>query len=153
MPRSLVYASGRRPPDRERFGEGGRAGELPADGYLDKLVKYIPAEVIAFFTPIAAFIGSNEGPIAVIAALGAVGTVMWTYGSAIREKVPRDQRPRWYSYVIAVLAYAAWALGISVGLRELFDLSDEWAGVILAAAVLLLPGFDLILSSRATTGQ
>ena len=127
-------------------GAGGEPAKLPTDDYLAKLVKYIPAEVIAFFTPIAAFLGDNDGPILVLALAGAAGTLIWIYANSL--KVPREQAARWFTYLLGVLAFAAWALGISSGLRAAVGISDDWAGVILAIAVFILPGLDLAFSGR-----
>ena len=106
--------------------------------------------MIAFFTPIAAFLGSDEGPIAAVAIAGAIGTLIWIYANSAR--VPVEQATRWYTYLIGLLAYFAWSLGISGGARDLVNISDDWSGVILAIAVFLLPGVDLAFSSRRRAG-
>lgn len=76
---------------------------FPADDYLAKLVKYVPAEVIAFFTPIAAFIGTDDGLIATVFVLGALGTLLWVYVSS--RRVPETKRGRWYTYALSLIAY------------------------------------------------
>ena len=119
-------------------------GALPADDYLAKLVKYVPAEVIAFFTPIAAFVGADKGPLVAITVAAAVGTIFWTYVAA--RSVPPAQRPRWYSYVLALVAFGVWAITISTGLRDLIGLSEVWSGVVLGVTVLFVPGIDLLIS-------
>jgi hypothetical protein len=73
-----------------------------------------------------------------------VGTLAVIYGSSLQ--VPAEQRARSYTYFFGLLAYAAWALGISTGFRHLVGLSDDWCGIILAIAALLLPAFDAMLS-------
>lgn len=151
MKRALVYPpAAPAPVGSQRRGVDGTpseradTGKLPPDDYLTKLAKYVPAEVIAFFTPIAALGGDNRGILVFALCVGAVGTVVWLFIFA--RSIPQDQRPRIWSYGLAVVAFGVWALGISSEVREFLGLSDDWAGVILATTVFALPALDLLVT-------
>src|SRR5688572_12273335 len=54
----------------------GDASKRRADGYREKLVKYVPAEVIAFFVPITAALGTDdEGLVIACLIAGAIGAL------------------------------------------------------------------------------
>jgi uncharacterized membrane protein YphA (DoxX/SURF4 family) len=126
MSRTVVYPSS---------GTSRRAavrGDPPPDGYRDKIAKYVPAETLAFFVPIAAQ-ATTDGTRRLILVVGAFGTVLYLF-------LGRKSRP--YFYVLALIAYFAWALGTSDFGAELFGLDDNLSRIILAIAVFLIPGID-----------
>lgn len=115
------------------------------DNYKEKLLKYVPAEVLAFFVPITAFVGGDEkGWLIVIFVVGLVGTLIYLIKANL--EVPPEQRaPRW-NYVLAILAFAAWALATSPATATVFSLNQKSAGIILAVAAFLIPAVDSLLS-------
>jgi hypothetical protein len=128
----------------ERAVEQARQRRMPAeeaDGYKEKLIKYVPAEVLAFFVPVAAFVGSGEdGWLIAIFIVGVIGTL----GILRRNnlQVPVDQRAPWWNYVLAVAAFAAWALATSAATAEVVGLDQKAVGLILAIAAFLIPALD-----------
>jgi uncharacterized membrane protein len=118
------------------------------DSYSDKLVKYIPAEVIGFFVPAYALATKvsglwAQGLVLVLCALGTVGYLM--------IKAPKDAPPRWYFYVLALLSFIAWAIGTSDVLSLLLPSGDPentklMGKLIVAAAVFLIPLIDSLLT-------
>jgi hypothetical protein len=128
--RALVYEPKGAPP----------ADTLQTDDYLSKLVKYIPGEVLAIFTPIAAFLGTDKWQVLVMWSFGAIGVVGWLYLNA--QKVPARQR-RPYAYGLGLIAFVGWAIGVSAPVRHLlWGLSDDWGGIILFGAAFLIPILD-----------
>ncbi|MEO6196102.1 MAG: hypothetical protein ABIS20_24035 [Thermoanaerobaculia bacterium] len=118
------------------------------DSYADKLVKYIPAEVIGFFIPAYALATQVSGHWAQWLVLGlcALGTVGY-----LMIKAPKDAPPRWYFYILALLSFLAWAIGTSDALTNLLqtgnDENTKLVGkLILAAAVFLIPLIDSLLT-------
>lgn len=126
--------------------------DTPRDSYGDKLVKYIPAEVIGFYVPayaLAKQVGTQgngaQGNWAqwVVLALCTLGTVGYLFVRANQEKPPR-----WYFYLLSSLAFLAWALGTSMAGSELFQLenADVLGKLIVTAAVFLIPLIDDLLT-------
>ena len=120
----------------------------PADGYMGKLTKYVPAEVLAFYMPtyqLVPVIVDDETGAALydgwrIFVYGAslAGVLIYAYGRARIEQ----RTLKWYYYILALVAFSAWSLAISdVGERYL-ALPDFAASVILSISVFLVPGID-----------
>jgi hypothetical protein len=124
-----------------------RAADAPAGGdqLPEKLVKYIPGETLAFFVPVAAALGSDrKGWLVAVTIVAAIGTVAYLWNSA--SSTPATERPLPHFYVLAVIAFAAWAIGTSPNIADLISVDDVVAGVILALAVFLVPLADGILN-------
>lgn len=121
-------------------GSGGDVGEpLP-----EKLVKYVPAEVLAFFIPATAAIGNGrEGLLWAAILLAAAGTPAYFYVHA--QSLSTQKRPRWFFYVLAVISLLAWAVGTSAHTANLLGLDDVAAGFVLTAAVFIVPLVDSLL--------
>lgn len=143
MPRTVVpAASGRRtrgPTDRQG---GGQGDDLPT-----RLVKYVPAETLAFYVPAAAAIGAtNDLLLVVVVAVGAVGTAGWLWYQA--SSLAAEERPLVHFYVLAVIAFLVWALATAPSLASLLRLDTVTTGIILAIGVFLIPLADGILERR-----
>ena len=78
----------------------------PPDGYADKLVKYIPGEVTAFYIPAYA-LASDFGKGAIYFTLVVCVLGMLVYLSLSADK---ERKPRKYFYLLSIIAFAAWAL-------------------------------------------
>ena len=140
-------------PDRSKGGEkaSGHVGGLALDAketgaapdrYAEKLVKYVPAEVIAFYLPAYAYV-QTAGNVTkwTVFGLGALGTVVYLL---IRSEWSR--LPHWYFFVLGVVAYVCWALGTSTIGTDLWGMSTMLSRITIAAAVFLIPGIDEILT-------
>jgi hypothetical protein len=122
------------------------AGTDPGDSYGEKLAKYVPAEVIAFFTPLAVFIGKDDpGLLWIVAAAGLLGTIIYLYRSA--RKAPEGKKPLVYFYILACLSYVVWAVATSP-LFEIIGLTATQASVGLGITVFLVPGLDTLFSPK-----
>ena len=136
MPRTVVPP---RPAAKRAVGEPG-ADQLP-----EKLVKYIPGETLAFFVPMAAALGEDRkawlAAVLFVAALGTVG-YLWNAASSAQA----NERPLPHFYVLAVVAFAGWAIGTSPNVANLISVDDVVAGVILALTVFLVPLADGVLN-------
>jgi peptidoglycan/LPS O-acetylase OafA/YrhL len=128
------------PPPGEPPPEGG--GERP-DRYFDKLLKYVPAEAIAFYLPFYEFSKdpeSDEWQWIVFAAAILGGFVY------LLLRVDKEKKPRRFYYVIALLALLAWTIGTSTVGADLFGLSDKGSKIIVGIAAFALPGVDEALT-------
>ena len=139
MARTVVY-----PVVMRNGGTPPAGGEAGGDSVPERLVKYVPAETLAFFVPAAAGLGADrEGLLIAVIVAGLVGTIGYLWVAAQRED--EDKRPMTHFYVLAGLAFLCWALGTSGSVSSLVDLDATAAGVILGLAVFLIPLVDEVL--------
>ena len=122
--------------------------EQPAvagDGLPEKLVKYVPAETLAFFVPLAAAAGTDrEGFLIALLVIGVIGTVAYLWYAA--RALPAGQRPLIHFYVLAPLAFLCWAIATAPNVAELIGIDSLIAAAILTGAVFLIPITDSILT-------
>ncbi len=126
--------------------ETDRAGK-PTDSYLEKLTKYVPAEVLGFFMPAAALVSENTALLIVCLVIGAAATPGYLWLTS--QTQPAANRPRWFFYVLAVIAFLAWTASASEPVTNMLGLQQNVAGFILMAAVFVIPFADQLLT-RAT---
>jgi hypothetical protein len=133
MPRTIVYSNTR-----------GR----PGDDYPTKLVKYVPAEVVSFFLVTTSLFSDRE-PILIVTLIACLaGTPLYLYLASLR--VEPLNRPRLYSYVLALIAFAAWAVGTSTAVDDLFRIDKALGQFLLLLTVFLIPGIDTLLHNSLT---
>jgi hypothetical protein len=113
------------------------APEGDRDGYLKKVAKYIPAEVLAVFVTLALLIEGTT-PLWVLAGIALLCTPAYVWVEAKQAQRP----PRGWRFVLAPLAFAVWAIAATKVSASLLHLSAEWAAVILAGGVLIIPAVD-----------
>jgi len=131
MPRTVV------PPV---FLRGAKVAE-GGDDFPDKLLKYVPAETLAFFVPVTAGLDSDKsGWLVVVLVAGAIGTFGYLWIAGQRE--PDDKKPLPYLYALAVIAFLCWAVGTSKSVADLVNVGSVGAGIILGLAVFLIPLLD-----------
>jgi hypothetical protein len=121
-----------------------QAGEPPAkaaggaDSYGDRLVKYIPAEVLVFFLAAAGQWGTHDAFLVVTLVLAVVFTPIVIYAAS-------PGGLRWYTVLLAVIAFGAWAVGTSANTDRLVGLPVDQAPFILTAAAFAIPAADKAL--------
>src|SRR6266850_2593168 len=76
-----------------------RKDEKAADGYAEKLVKYIPAEVVAFFAPLATLAQDRSGLLIALALVGLIATPAYLWQSS--RRLPPKKQPLVHTYVLA----------------------------------------------------
>lgn len=132
MPRTVV------PPVRFR---GAAERSVGGDGLPERLVKYVPAETLAFFVPTAAAIGAERDTLLVVVLVVAlVGTIgyLWLAG----QRAAEDERPLPHFYVLAGVAFLCWAIGTSANVSALVGMDTTTGGVVLGLAVFAVPLLD-----------
>jgi hypothetical protein len=120
--------------------------QVQPDDYKDKLIKYVPAEVLAFYAPLAAALAEKperKSLLITVAIAGLVATPGYLWYAA-KDKNPAE-RPLKHFYLLAALSFVAWAictsaLGATIGLDQL------QGSVVLGITVLLLPLIDALLA-------
>jgi hypothetical protein len=138
MPRTVV------PPVRFRNARG--AEPAGGDSLPEKLVKYVPAETLAFFVPLAAVLDDdNRKPwLITVLVIGIVGTAGYLWLAA--RNAAEDERPLPHFYVLACVAFVCWAIGTSAGVAALIGFDRVESGVVLGLAVFLIPLADDVLN-------
>ena len=124
------------------------AAEQPAvagDGLPEKLVKYVPAETLAFFVPLAAAAGTErQGFLIALLVVGVIGTVAYLWYAA--RALPDGQRPLIHFYVLAPIAFLCWSIATAPNVADLIGIDSLIAAAILTGAVFLIPITDSILT-------
>ena len=118
------------------------------DDFPTALVKYVPAETLAFFVPAAAGIGRDRSALLIlVVVVGAIGTLgyLWLRAQAEPDK---NKRPLLHFYVLAVIAFLVWAIGTAPSVAQLAHLDEVAAGVVLGTGVFLIPLADRLLTRR-----
>jgi len=134
MPRTVV------PPARMRGPDPSAGG----DAFAERLVKYVPAETLAFFVPAAALLGTGHRPWLIVAlVIGVLGTAGYLLQATPKDP---DERPRPHYYVLACVAFLSWAIGTTPAVAALIHLDQTGAAFVLAAAVFLIPLADGLLN-------
>ncbi len=138
MPRTIVYPQS---PAAAAAAAGGPP-PLPPDEFGDKLVKYLPAEVVAFYVPIYALIPTAEDwarwLILAVAALGTLGHLLLRADPA--------NPPRRYFFVLAVVAFLGWAIGTSTVGSDLLGMEEWLSKIVLLLVVFAVPLIDGLLT-------
>lgn len=144
MARTIVYPQ-RRPPSGVYAG-----GEPvpPPDTYREKLVKLVPAEVVAFFAFAAAQWGDDKTLLIVILVLGTLATPAYLWQSTLSK--PREEKPLPHFYGIVTIAFFAWALGVSPRVADLIGIKPSAGAFILTATAFVLPLVDTALAHVLT---
>lgn len=140
MPRTIV------PSGRARAVRGTLVRGPAGDATPEKLVKYVPAEAIAFFLPATAALGPERRVLlAVVTLIAAIGALLYLWLTA--RRLERHKRPLGYFYPLALLAFLAWAVGTSRNVAGLVHLDDISAGIVLLMAVFIVPLADDALAT------
>jgi hypothetical protein len=126
-----------------QFQVSGTAGRV--DGYFDRVVKYIPTDVVAAWTAASGLIGSlddaatpqvNEAAnvLWVVFFFGLVVTAVWTW----RQTREPNMRPAVTQIIVSTLAFAVWVFALGGPFKALTFYRDQYGA-------LLLIGFTLAI--------
>lgn len=127
-------------------GPGGAAGAGAGgepDGYFDRVVKYVPADVIAAWTAAVAIIKGAAGiPSAAVLIVCFVVGIGLTYWWTAKQTQTATQPPATKQIIVACVAFVVWVLALG-------DLDEPlkqlvWAGWNAAYAKLLLILFTAV---------
>lgn len=123
---------------------GSKGSALP-DEWGDKIVKYIPAEVLAFYIPAWALVETQSLGSWFVFFVGLFGTIAY-----LLVRADRANPPRWYFYALAAAAFIAWVIGTTTSGAVLFHLPEWSAEVTVLGAVFLIPLIDEIVTKYTT---
>ncbi|RVK33827.1 hypothetical protein [Sinorhizobium meliloti] len=112
-----------------------------ADGYFDRIIKYIPSDVVGAWIAVSGIIGvptaeNNSYPMLWAAfAFGVVFTFAWTW----RQTSDTGRKIAATQCAIATLAFAVWAFALG-GPFQAFEWYEEKLGSIVLIGFTLLTG-------------
>jgi hypothetical protein len=116
-----------------------------ADGYAERLIKYIPGETIAFFLPFASITGISDGQLIAALAVAEILTLYWALDR--NAKLRGDlRRPKVLVALWSLIAFPAWALGTSATTQHLLSWPALTCTLILAGTASLIPAFDELIA-------
>lgn len=158
MSRTIVYATrqdaaaqGPSALARNQAGSG-----VDVDGYLERLAKYVPGEILTGFAPLALLVKDRPEALTLVSIAFLALTPVYLYITRVIQ--PEANRPKFrpYMYLLSACAFIVWALTTSVPFRELVagrvsgfvKLDDVAATIILVLGALLIPAIDIILDYR-----
>jgi len=112
-----------------------------ADKYLDRVVKYVPADVVAAWTAAVALIKATTGipstTVLLISFAVVLGITFWWTLHVTKEAA---QPPAYKQAIIAVVAFAVWVLALG-DLNDALQMIGGWNQVY---AKLILIVFTLV---------
>jgi hypothetical protein len=105
------------------------------DDYLDKVVKYVPADVIAAWTAAVAIIKGAVGipttPVLLICFVIGLGLTCWW---TLKQTEAANQPPAIKQALIATVAFAVWVLALgdlSAALSTIMNWNEAYAKLLL----------------------
>jgi hypothetical protein len=143
MPRAIVYDRPVKATSTTAAAhvDAASASDHTPDGYWEKLAKYVPAEAIAFFTPLVAVWSPSHMALGLMIVLGAIANFLVLFGQSITLPTTCP-RPHWYFYLLATVAFVAWALGTNRDVQALLGMNPAQAGSVLGMVVFFVPRLD-----------
>jgi hypothetical protein len=118
----------------------GTASRRPEDGWLEKIVTYIPTEIVGAYVAIVALLG-EPGDLAGERALWIsflallAFTPLYVLYAASRPGLPRPA----FQALAAMLAFAAWAAALGGPFRTLEGYEPRYGAAVMILVSLLLP--------------
>jgi hypothetical protein len=110
----------------------GGSGSHGGDGYLDRLIKYIPAEIIALYLGAANVVPQTDHnrltALWIIAGLAAVCTPAYMYFTTHKNDAPT----LWSQIIISSIAFPVWVYAIGGPFEATFSWykDERWIGAI-----------------------
>ncbi len=127
---------------RDARTEAARAAAPPApeDGWLEKIVKYVPTEIVGAYIAIAAVLGEPQGEADARALWIFFGVLLaltppYTLIAAARPGLPRPT----LQAVAATIAFAAWVAAMGGPFRTIQGYDSRYAVAVMIVVTLLLP--------------
>jgi hypothetical protein len=128
-------------------------GAQEADGALEKIAKYVPAEMITLTTLAFAALTPSGDDVWWLVAGGALANMLYLFGTALQARKETKEMPRWYFYPLSGAALFLWALAVIPVVGSGFGIEEGNAEAqktfALAFAAFLVPLLDIIATGIA----
>lgn len=119
---------------------GGEQGGAAADEYQDKLIKYIPGEVIAVYLALSGILKTASGHVPVEAMQWAVFLVLvpgtWLYLWRVSNVT------KWQQIVISVIAFVVWVFSLGGPFTQFYWYDPVYGAIVLPLYTFLAPIFE-----------
>jgi hypothetical protein len=157
MARAIRYASPQvaKKHGPTTIGVRGESAQLDVDGYLERLAKYVPGEVLAGFAPLAVLAQDRGILLTSIFIVFLLLTPAYLYITKEIQANDAKIRTRKYLYLLAPVSFFIWAVNISEPFRALVaanpyvanigKLDTAVASVVLVLGALIIPAIDIVL--------
>jgi hypothetical protein len=133
-------------------GQEAKPREPGQDGYLTKVVKYVPVEFVGPFAALVALTtnvsdnpDTKEWFVRALFFIGALVTPLVFYAQS--RKLVNEDKPRLYFYGLSLLAFMIWSIAASDQVRNAFGITDGLSEFLLAAGAFGIPGADWLLTT------
>ena len=116
------------------------------DGAVSKIIKYIPAEVIALHQALSGFSVGNEKLVAILIGVLAALTPIW-YATSTRDA---GEPIQWSQVVLSSLAFAFWLFAVkspALALVPGLNLSDQAGTILFVFFMGITPLLEKIVTS------
>lgn len=138
-PRVITAADARRLSEKKDEMRAAQ-GAVSEDGYLAKIVTYIPAEAIATYQAVVGVVPDDRQASVVpwVAGIVLLLTPAWMYVATMSE----DEPPAWFQVIIAPIAFVVWLVAVGSPLVTVLFGSpvEPWLGsVVLISATAAIP--------------
>ena len=143
MSRTVIYRAAGDGGGQVAFATGGGTADT-SDGYVDKLIKYVPAEVVAFFAPTAAMAGTDHRVLFGALIAGTVATPIYLWYQS--RGLPAASKPVPPFFLIATIAFLVWALATSPEMATTVHLDARAVALVLGITILFVPVLDAVLA-------
>lgn len=118
------------------------SGGGTVDGFFDKIVKYIPSDVMAawtaaigiIMTPSSSPTSSDNTVLWIAFAFGTIFTAVWTW---FQTKAP-DQPPAIRQIIACTISFVVWAFALPTGPSSVLGLQSKWGSLLLIGWTLVL---------------
>lgn len=131
------------PPPPPPLPPGAAPPAPPPDNYADKLVKYVPAEVLAFALPAAAVNAGNDTWLKAIIGIGVATTPLYHFAAS--RTAPPQLKPKPAFYALSAVAFVPWILGASLAVAQMTGWGQGAVTTILLLSLLIIPLLDQLL--------
>lgn len=119
--------------------------EATRDDYLTKIIKYVPAEIVAAFAGLSAAAAAvDDWAVVAVFVVGLIATPAFFYLSA--HTLPKPDQPKLYFYGLTLVAFVIWSLAISENVRDQIDIDAQLSEFLLVVGAFLIPFLDEMIT-------
>jgi hypothetical protein len=128
-----------------------QAAGTAVDGYSDRVLKYVPADVVAAWLAISALLASSETP-DLLAYWGTFGALLaLTPVWVLRTTRVRGMPPAWTQSVVSTAAFMVWVFATGLPFSHYDFYSPAHGGIALILFTLLAGIIDPEVVDKAAT--
>ncbi len=141
MPRAIIAASRATPQTATRgVPDGDAPAPVDVDGYADKLVKLIPAEVISLYLSMSLILTNSKDTVHISVPAIVYGFCAFATWFYMRFTLKVTD---WRQLLVTVLAFLVWGFAFSEPFPALTWWNETYSGLLLAGFTFLAPNVPM----------